>query len=71
MSKNPIRWAIDWGDQTREYLGEVQVEFKKVTWPTQQETIAGTISVMVLVVVVAIGLFGVDSVLAWLMTLLP
>jgi preprotein translocase subunit SecE len=62
-SKNPVEWA----GQGREFLGEVQVEFKKVTWPTQKETVGGTIGVIVLVALVAIALFAVDGILAWTM----
>ena len=63
QSKNPVEWAV----QGREFLNEVQVEFKKVTWPTQKETVGGTIGVIVLVALVAIGLFAVDGILGWLM----
>ena len=62
-SKNPV----DWATQGREFLSEVQVEFKKVTWPTQKETVGGTIGVIVLVAVVALALFAVDGGLAWTM----
>ena len=62
-SKNPVDWAV----QGREFLNEVQVEFKKVTWPTQKETVGGTIGVIVLVALVAVALFAVDGVLAWVM----
>jgi len=62
-SKNPVDWAI----QGREFLNEVQVEFKKVTWPTQKETVGGTIGVIVLVALVAVGLFAVDGILGWIM----
>ncbi len=60
MSKNPIEWA----DQSRAFLGEVQVEFKKVTWPSQKETVAGTVGVIVLVTIVGTALFIVDWVLS-------
>ncbi len=60
MSKSPIEWA----DQSRAFLGEVQVEFKKVTWPSQKETVAGTIGVMVLISIVGTALFIVDWVLS-------
>jgi preprotein translocase SecE subunit len=60
---NPLQWP----EQTREYLGEVQVEFKKVTWPTQKETVAGTIGTCVVVLVICAGLFGVDMTIGWLM----
>ena len=62
-SKNPVDWAL----QGREFLSEVQVEFKKVTWPTQKETVGGTIGVIVLVALVAVGLFMVDGILGWVM----
>ena len=63
-SKNPVDWAL----QGREFLNEVQVEFKKVTWPTQKETVGGTIGVIVLVALVAVALFAVDGLLGWFMT---
>jgi preprotein translocase subunit SecE len=68
MSNNPLHWAA----QSREYLSEVQVEFKKVTWPTQKETVAGTVGVLFIVAIVSVGLFFVDWGLAWIMsTVLP
>ena len=63
QSKNPVEWAV----QGREFLNEVQVEFKKVTWPTQKETVGGTIGVIVLVALVAVALFAVDGILGWIM----
>jgi preprotein translocase subunit SecE len=62
-SKNPVDWAV----QGREFLNEVQVEFKKVTWPTQKETVGGTVGVIVLVALVAVALFAVDGILGWIM----
>ncbi len=61
--KNPVDWAL----QGREFFSEVQLEWKKITWPTQKETIGGTVGVIVLVALVAVGLFAVDGVLAWAM----
>ena len=66
MSKNPAEWA----EQSRTFLSEVQVECKKVTWPTQRDTVAGTVSVIAIVSVVGLVLFGADSLLAWLMRML-
>ena len=65
MSKNPVHWA----EQSRSFVNEVQVEFKKVTWPTQKETMAGTIAVIVLVAIIGLGLFAVDGALSWAMNL--
>ncbi len=56
--------STDFITQSREFVGEVQVELKKVTWPTQKETIAGTIGVAAIVGVIATALFGVDYVLS-------
>jgi len=43
-----------------EFLREVKVELNKVTWPTRQQTIASTIVVIVLVIIVSIFLGLVD-----------
>jgi preprotein translocase subunit SecE len=56
VSKNPFEWA----DQTRQFMNEVQVEFKKVTWPKQKETVAGAVSVVVVSLVVGVILSLVD-----------
>jgi preprotein translocase subunit SecE len=65
-SKNPVNWAL----QGREFFSEVQLEWKKVTWPTQKETIGGTVGVIVLVALVAVALFTVDGVLGWAMRMI-
>ena len=56
MSKNPIRWA----EQSREFLNEVQVEFKKVTWPAQKDVVAGTIAVVVVGLIFVTILGSID-----------
>lgn len=65
-SKNPVNWAL----QGREFFSEVQLEWKKVTWPTQKETIGGTVGVIVLVALVAVALFAVDGILGWAMRMI-
>jgi preprotein translocase subunit SecE len=65
-TKSPVEWAV----QGREFFSEVQSEFKKVTWPTQKETIGGTIGVIVLVAMVAVALFAVDGILGWTMRMI-
>jgi preprotein translocase subunit SecE len=52
MANNPGDWARD----GRQFLTEVQSEFKKVTWPSQQEYTYGTIGVVVVVLVVTLVL---------------
>jgi preprotein translocase subunit SecE len=62
LKYNPLQWV----ENSREFLNEVQVEFKKIAWPTQKETIAGTVSVIAVVGIIAVALAGVD----WLLSLL-
>ncbi len=56
MQWNPTVWVED----TRQFLGEVRSEFKKVTFPTQKEAVAGTIGVIVIVTIITIALGLVD-----------
>ena len=60
---NPLNWIRD----LRDYLVEVQGEWKKITWPPQNEAVAGTVSVVVVVVIVTTVLSGVDYVLSMVM----
>jgi preprotein translocase subunit SecE len=59
MQWNPAVWISD-GQQ---FASEVRVEFKKITWPTRKEAIAGAIGVGVVVAIVTIALSLVDAVL--------
>jgi preprotein translocase SecE subunit len=68
MANNPADWVRD----GRQFLTEVQSEFKKVTWPSQQEYTYGTIGVVVVVLIVTIVLGATDYALARLVqALLP
>ena len=53
---NPLVWISD----ARQYLAEVQVEWKKITWPPQNEALTGTVSVVVVVAIVTTVLSIVD-----------
>ncbi|MDY0190661.1 MAG: preprotein translocase subunit SecE [Desulfuromonas sp.] len=46
------------------FLRNVKSELLKVTWPTKKDTYASTYVVIVFVVLVAIYLWGIDSVLS-------
>ncbi len=59
MEWNPAVWFED----ARQFILEVRTEFRKVTWPTQKEAVAGTVGVVVVVAVVTGGLSLVDLVL--------
>jgi len=53
------------GLRVRHFLLESQFELRKVVWPTRQETIHTTMVIMVVVLIVAIILWLVDSLLSW------
>lgn len=44
---------------------EARVEVRKVVWPTRQETTQTTLIVVAVVIFVALILWGLDSVLSW------
>ena len=60
---NPLNWIRD----TRVYLSEVQVEWKKITWPPQNEAMVGTVSVVMVVAIVTTVLGFVDYGLSMVM----
>ena len=59
MQWNPTIWVSD----SRQFLLEVRSEFKKVTWPTRKEAVAGTIGVLVIVTIITTALSLVDLIL--------
>ena len=67
MQWNPAVWV----SQSRSFLLEVRSEFRKVTWPTQKEAVAGTIGVVVIVAVITVVLFvldlGLSGVMRWIL----
>lgn len=48
------------------FVQDSRTEVRKVVWPTRQETVQMTITVIIMVIVVALILWGFDSFLAWL-----
>ena len=65
MNWNPAIWY----SESRQFLTEVRAEYRKVTWPSQKEAIAGTIGVVVLVVIMTAVLSSVDLILGQLIQL--
>jgi preprotein translocase subunit SecE len=59
MQWNPMAWI----GQSRTFLLEVRTEFRKVTWPSQKEAVAGTVGVLVIVAVITLVLSVIDLVL--------
>ncbi|WP_438504165.1 preprotein translocase subunit SecE [Acinetobacter towneri] len=51
-------------------MKEARVEIRKVVWPTRQETMQTTLIVVAVVLVMALLLWGLDSLLGWLVSLI-
>ncbi len=47
-------------DKSIQFLREVKVELKKVTWPTRKQTIGSTVVVIILVMIISLFLGVVD-----------
>ena len=58
-AKGAALWALVKGSRT---------EIRKVVWPTRQETVQTTMIVVVFVLAVALLLWGLDSILGWLVS---
>ena len=63
MQWSPAVWVSD----TKAYLLDVRTEFRKVTWPTQKEAVAGTIGVLVVIALITAVLSLVDLLLTQVM----
>jgi preprotein translocase subunit SecE len=66
MEWNPAVWY----SESRQFIVEVRSEFRKVTWPTQKEAMAGTIGVLIVVTVLTTALGLVDLGLGQLIRLI-
>lgn len=53
------KWIVD-------FFRLSHAELRKVVWPTREETIQTTLVVVVMVVILALMLWGIDGVLVWL-----
>lgn len=47
-------------DKSMQFLREVRVELKKVTWPSRKQTIGSTVVVIILVMIISLFLGSVD-----------
>ena len=57
-------------NQIKLFLESVFAEYKKVTWPTRQETISVTILVVILVIFFSIYVGAIDFMLTFIMGIL-
>jgi preprotein translocase subunit SecE len=53
------------GKAAWEFRREAIIEVRKVVWPTRKETVQTTMVVLVVVIIMAILLWALDSMLAW------
>ncbi|MDD7804590.1 MAG: preprotein translocase subunit SecE [Endozoicomonas sp. (ex Botrylloides leachii)] len=51
-----------------ELLKEAKAEIRKVVWPTRQETIQTTLIVVVVVLIMGLILWALDSLLGWIVS---
>ena len=49
-------------------VAEARIEIRKVIWPTKQELTQTTLIVVVFVLIVALILWGVDSLIGWIVS---
>ncbi len=52
------------------YLGEVGVEFKKVSWPDRQELVDSTLVVITFIILLAVLVFMCDKVIEYVLQLI-
>ena len=65
VTKNPVKWA----EASREFVGDVQAELRKVAWPTQEETVRATVGVLIVLAIIGAALSVVDLGLSRIMQL--
>ncbi len=55
-------------EKTTNFLREVQVELQKTTWPTRHEALRLTYVVIGVIIVLGIYMWGLDTILSFLVT---
>jgi preprotein translocase subunit SecE len=58
------------GKQVWKFFREARNEMRKVVWPSRQQTFQTTLLVIAMVGVFAVLIWGLDSVIMWLITLI-
>jgi preprotein translocase subunit SecE len=53
-----------------ELAAGARIEWRKVVWPTKQERVQTTLMVVVVILIMAVILWGIDSLLSWLASLI-
>jgi len=65
-----VLWTTALGQQGFAFARESAIEVRKVVWPTRKETIQTTVTVFILVVMMAIFLWIVDVGFLWMVKML-
>ena len=65
-----VAWKTEPGQAFFGLVKEARIEIRKVVWPTRQETTQTTLIVVAVVLVMALLLWGLDSLLGWLVSLI-
>jgi len=65
-----ISLTTDVGKASWSFLQDARTEVRKVVWPTRKETSQTTLLIMISVIIVGLMLWGLDSLLLWVVQLL-
>ena len=60
-AKAPVAKEKNFIDKSVQFLREVKVELKKVTWPSRKQTLGSTVVVLILVTIISLFLGLVDA----------
>lgn len=61
-----VLYTTNVGKSIWQFAFDSRVEVRKMVWPSRQETTQTTLVVVLLIVVIGLFLWGVDSLLAWI-----
>ncbi len=64
-----VALQTDKGHRTKDFLQQTHIEVRKVVWPTRQETVQMTGIVLLMVLLVSLIIWMMDSLLFWLVRL--
>ena len=65
-----VAFQTEKGRLAWEFMRESRTELRKIVWPTRNETLQTTLIVIAMVALVAVILWMLDGMLAWIMRLL-
>jgi len=60
-----LAYQTEFGKATWGYVTGARTELRKVVWPSRQESVQATLMIAVVVLIMALLLWGLDSLLLW------